>query len=159
MQLGHLLTRSGLTYPEVSSNVYHDSFCQMGNRVSLPWVIITHHHHHHHICVMQSGHLLTRSGLTYPEVSSEVCHDSFCQSDSSVSLPWVIITHHHHHHISVMQSGHMLTRSCLTYPEVSSEVCHDSFCQSESSVSLPWVIYFEAFYLHVVSTSLFKSLP
>jgi hypothetical protein len=24
MELGHLLTRSGLTYPEVSSNVYHD---------------------------------------------------------------------------------------------------------------------------------------
>ena len=28
---------------------------------------------------MQLGHLLTRSGLTYPEVSSKVCHDSFCQ--------------------------------------------------------------------------------
>jgi len=37
--LGHLLTRSGLTYPEVSSNVCHDSFCQLGNSVSLPWVI------------------------------------------------------------------------------------------------------------------------
>ena len=33
---------------------------------------------------------MTRSGLTYPEVSSKVYHDSFCQSDSSVSLPWVI---------------------------------------------------------------------
>ena len=32
MELGHLLTRSGLTYPEVSSNVYHDSFCQLGSR-------------------------------------------------------------------------------------------------------------------------------
>ena len=39
---------------------------------------------------MELGHLLTRSGLTYPEVSSKVCHDSFCQLDSSVSLPWVI---------------------------------------------------------------------
>ena len=39
---------------------------------------------------MQLGHLLTRSGLTYPEVSSEVYHDTFCQLDSSVSLPWVI---------------------------------------------------------------------
>jgi hypothetical protein len=39
MQLGHLLTRSGLTYPEVSSKVWHDSFCQLGNSVSLPWVI------------------------------------------------------------------------------------------------------------------------
>jgi len=34
MELGHLLTRSGLTYPEVSSNVCHDSFCQLGNSVS-----------------------------------------------------------------------------------------------------------------------------
>ena len=39
MQLGHLLTRSGLTYPEVSSKICHDSFCQLGNSVSLPWVI------------------------------------------------------------------------------------------------------------------------
>jgi len=39
MELGHLLTRSGLTYPEVSSKVCHDSSCQLGNSVSLPWVI------------------------------------------------------------------------------------------------------------------------
>ena len=50
-----------------------------------------HHHHHHHISVTELGHLLTRSGLTYPEVSSKVCHDSFCQLGNSVSLPWVII--------------------------------------------------------------------
>ena len=60
--------------------------------------------------------------------------------------------HHHHHHISVMELGHLLTRSGLTYPEVSSKVCHNSFCQLENSVSLPWVIYYEAFYLHVVSS-------
>ena len=28
------------------------------------------HSHHHYISVMEMGHLLTRSGLTYPEVSS-----------------------------------------------------------------------------------------
>jgi len=39
MELGHLLTRYGLTYPEVSSKVCHVSFCQLGNSVSLPWVI------------------------------------------------------------------------------------------------------------------------
>ena len=39
MDLGHLLTCSGLTYPEVSSKACHDSFCQLGNTVSLPWVI------------------------------------------------------------------------------------------------------------------------
>ena len=46
--------------------------------------------HHHHISVMELGHLLTRSALTYPEVSSKVCHDSFRQLGNSVSLPWVI---------------------------------------------------------------------
>jgi hypothetical protein len=39
---------------------------------------------------MELGHLLARSCLTCPEASSKVCHDSFCQSGSSVSLPWVI---------------------------------------------------------------------
>ena len=39
MQLGHLLTFSGLTYREVSSKVYHDSFFQLGSSVSLSWVI------------------------------------------------------------------------------------------------------------------------
>jgi hypothetical protein len=42
------------------------------------------------IYVMELGHLLTGSGLTYPEVSSKVCHDSFCQLENSVSLSWVI---------------------------------------------------------------------
>jgi hypothetical protein len=42
------------------------------------------------ISVMGLGQLLTRSGLTCPEAPSKVCHDSFCQSGSSVSLPWVI---------------------------------------------------------------------
>ena len=65
--------------------------------------------------------------------------------------------HHHHHHISVMELAHLLTRSGLTHPEVSSRVCHDSFCQLGNSVSLPWVIYYEAFYLHVVSS--FSCIP
>ena len=59
--------------------------------------------------------------------------------------------------IYVMELSHLLTRSGVTYPEVSSKVYHDSLCQSDSSVSLPWVIYFEAFYLHVVSS--FSCIP
>jgi hypothetical protein len=47
-------------------------------------------HHHHHLSFMQLGHLLTRSGLTCPEASTKVCHDSFCRSGSSVSLSWVV---------------------------------------------------------------------
>ena len=46
--------------------------------------------HYHCIPFTEFGHLLTRSGLTYPEVSSRVYHDTFCQLESSVSLPWVI---------------------------------------------------------------------
>ena len=38
MVLGHLLTRFGLAYREVSSHV-NDSFCQLGSSISLPWVI------------------------------------------------------------------------------------------------------------------------
>ena len=53
--------------------------------------------------------------------------------------------------------GHLLTRSGLTYPEVSSKVYHDTFCQFGNSVSLRWVIYYEAFYLHVVSS--FSYIP
>ena len=56
-----------------------------------------------------------------------------------------------------MQFGHFLACSFLTNPEVFSKVYHDSFCQLGSSVSLPWVIYFEAFYLHVVSS--FSCIP
>jgi hypothetical protein len=54
------------------------------------FTLIHHHHHHHHISVMELGYLLTRSGLTYPEVSLKVCHNSFCQLGNSVSLPWAI---------------------------------------------------------------------
>jgi len=54
------------------------------------YLYANHHHHHHHISVMELGHLLTRSGLMYPEVSSKVCQDSFFQLGNSVSLPWVI---------------------------------------------------------------------
>ena len=48
------------------------------------------YHHRHHISIMELGHLLTRSDLTYPEVSSKFCHNSLCQVQNSVSLPWVI---------------------------------------------------------------------
>ena len=50
----------------------------------------SNNHRHHRTSVMELGHLLTRSGLTYPEVSSKVCHNSFCQLGNSVLLPWVI---------------------------------------------------------------------
>jgi len=53
-------------------------------------IIIITYQHHHNISFMELGHLLTRSDLTYPEVSSKVNHDSFCQLGSSISLPWVI---------------------------------------------------------------------
>ena len=57
----------------------------------LPYTSFSIHHlHHHHISVKELVHLLTRSGLTYPEVSSNVYHDSFCQLGRSVSLPWVM---------------------------------------------------------------------
>ena len=77
------------TLPRTVDEVVHVRWCLKMYRLAS--ILKRHHHnHHHHISVMQLGHLLTRSGLTYPEVSSKVYHDSFCQSDSSVSFPWVI---------------------------------------------------------------------
>jgi len=35
MALDHLLTRSGLAYPEAPSKVYRVSFCQLGSSMSL----------------------------------------------------------------------------------------------------------------------------
>jgi len=49
---------------------------------------IGHHHHHHHISFMELGHLLTRSCLTYPEVSSKVYHDSI---DPTFHRPYVAL--------------------------------------------------------------------
>ena len=47
-------------------------------------------HHRHHISVMELVHFLTNSSFMSPEVASKVCHDSLCQLENSVSLPWVI---------------------------------------------------------------------
>ena len=58
-------------------------------RFSLFWTL-TEADNHHHISVMELGHLLARSGLTYPEVSSKVYHDSLCPLGSSFSLHCVI---------------------------------------------------------------------
>jgi hypothetical protein len=50
--------------------------------------------HHHHIYSMELGHLLTRSGLTYPEVYSNVYRDSFCQLVISISVGFIIRIYH-----------------------------------------------------------------
>jgi hypothetical protein len=47
--------------------------------------IVVNKDHHHHISVMELGHLLTRSGLMYPEASSKVYHGSFCQLGNVLS--------------------------------------------------------------------------
>ena len=60
--------------------------------------------HHHHTSVTELGHLLTRSGLTYTEVSSKVYHDSFCQLESSISLPWVIYSYFEAFYLHVVSS-------------------------------------------------------
>jgi len=43
-------------------------------------------HHHHHISFMELGHLLTRSGLMYPEDSLKVYHNSFAS--------WGVVFHY-----------------------------------------------------------------
>ena len=67
------------------------TFPHLFRHPSFPMPLIRRHNFsHHRMSVMELGHLLTRSGLTYLEVSSEVCHDSFCQMGNSVSLSWVV---------------------------------------------------------------------
>jgi hypothetical protein len=46
--------------------------------------------HHHHVANKELGHLLTRSGLTHPEISSVVFLDSFCPLGCSFVSIWVI---------------------------------------------------------------------
>ena len=159
MQLGHLLTRSGLTYPEVSSKVYHDSFCQSDSSVSLPWVIYFETFYSRVVSsfscipVICPKLVLFLTPLQFVHLFhnlSECIHTHTHTHTQTHTHIYIYI--YIYHRISVMQLGHLLTRSGLTYPEVPSKVYHDSFCQSDSSVSLPWVTYFDAFYLHVVSS-------
>ena len=81
-----------------------------------------HHHHHHHISFMELGHLLTHSGLTYPEVSSKVYHDSCTFDILSATLhgtfySWMII--------------HTVTHKTLTKQKVGTNwVLHHLSCTS-----------------------------
>ena len=67
--------------------------------------------HHHHMSVVELGHLLTRSGLTYLEVSPEVFHDSFCQLRNSVSLSWAVC--HEAFCLHVVSSSSCVPAVCL----------------------------------------------
>ena len=89
--LGNLLKIYRYFEESCCLNTEHRNFSLLCPEAFLFYYYYYHyHHHHHHISFMELGHLLTRSGLAYPEVSSKVSHDSFCQLGSSISLPWVI---------------------------------------------------------------------
>ena len=104
-----------------------------------------HHHHHHHISVVELGHLLTRSSLTYPEVSSKVYHGSFCQLDSSVSLPWVIYFEAFNLHVvsSFLIYSDVFCLELLLLLSSSSYICHavgplvDPFSLLHRSTTIP----------------------
>jgi len=100
--------------------------------------------------------IIVQNAHAQNENKSEDSKDSSYGKSNRYSIT-SLTHHHHHHHISAMELGHLLTLSGLTYPELSSKVCHDFFCQLGISVSLSWVIYYEAFYLHVVSS--FSCIP
>ena len=107
-----------------------------------------YYHHHHHISVMELGHLLNRPGLTYPEVSSKVYHDSFCQLGSSVALPWVIYFGAFYLHVVSSFTFIPVTTSSPSSSSSSSSsyICHGVGPLVEPSRS------------HI-SRSLFKGLP
>jgi len=83
-----LRSTNSILFMSPINNSDHCYRCFISATNKVVYKINHHHHHHHHISFMELGHLLTRSGLTYPEVSSKVHHDSFCQLGSSISLPW-----------------------------------------------------------------------
>ena len=93
------------------------------------------HHHHHHMSVMELGHLLTRSGLAYLEVSSEVCHDSFCQLGNSVSLSWVVC--HEAFCLYVVSSSSCIPVVCLeTVLFIIPLQCVNLFCNLSKCILL-----------------------
>ena len=49
--------------------------------------LIPYIYHHHHVSVMELGHLLTHSSLTYPEVSPKVCPASFRETCQWLKFP------------------------------------------------------------------------
>jgi len=104
--------RSRLRPATFISDGYRVLFLQEQGGCSLLCTAHHHHHHHHyhhhrhHISVMELGHLLTRSGLTYPKVSSKVCY-FFCQLRNNVSLPWVIYYGAFYLHVQVKIGGGM----------------------------------------------------
>jgi len=160
MEMGLLLTRSGLTYPEVFSEVCHDSFCQLGNSVSLPWVIYYGAFYLHVVSSFSSIPVICLKLVLFL-IPLQFVHLFFNQSKcillffSCISSVLLLFFWRPLLHLS--RFCHLFTRSGLTYPEVSSKVCHDSFCQLGNSVSLPCLIYYGAFYLHVVSS--FSCIP
>ena len=143
MEFGHLLTRSGLTYPEVSSKISHDSFCQLENSVSLPWVIYY-------------------EAFSLHVVSSFSCIPVICLKLMLFLIPlqFVIIiiiiirSIHHLEFIIIYLSSGWATCWPAPVSRIQKSLQKSALIPSASwgnSVSLRWVIYYEAFYLHVVS--------
>ena len=88
-----------------------------------------HHHHHRHMSVMELGHLLTRSGLPYLEVSSEVCHDSFCQLGNSVSLHWAVCREAFCLHV-------VSSSSCTSFADRRRPLCRPRPCRAVAPLDL-----------------------
>ena len=86
VKAGVLFNSNGVKWSELEDEHFHIvSRLSMHTAISVPSPVCHHCmvfnplNTHHHISVMELGHLLTRSGLTYSEISSKVCHNSFCQ--------------------------------------------------------------------------------
>jgi len=72
------IQRTYLTWPHIPSILLgHDGMScprrtEASTHITLQLINNNIHHRHHHISFIESGHLLTRSSITYPEVSSNV---------------------------------------------------------------------------------------
>jgi len=138
--LGKGLLIAGHSCPQTNATVTHASTVSYRSYVLLRRLRHLqgdlHQDYHHHISFMELGHLLTRSGLTYPQVSSKVHHDSFSQLGNSISLPLLIYFEAFYLHVvsgfscipvicpklvlflTPLQSVHLLCNLSEVYPAV-----------------------------------------
>jgi len=127
MQLGHLLTGSDLTYPEVSSKVKHDSFCQLGSCRFSQFCERTWQG--------ESKILHIQRAKAYRRIRALGINPLILNLD--IGYRWVVYF-----------------TLWLFYPRYP---LNWTLSGPQNIISLPWVVYFEAFYLHVVSS--FSCIP
>ena len=145
MVLGHLLTRSSLTYPEVSSKVCHNSFCQLGNSVSLSWVIYYEAFYLNVVC----SYFAKKYGTTFRNsVAWAIRHTEYvlsnnhCCSGRAISVTYPESVFVALHIQRVMRMGHIVICS-LPFVQYFSTLSHKRYnFRKEKLLNIKFVFRF-----------------